>query len=315
MAKYRGQLPQLGDGLFATDGGLETTLIFDEGIELPSFAAFVLLDSDEGRAVLRKYFRSYGAIAARHGMGIVLESPTWRANRDWGARLGHSRESLDRLNREAIGLLVELRGEMEAGGKEPVVISGNIGPRGDGYSVSVRMSSAEAESYHRQQIETFAQTEADMVAAFTLNHVDEATGIARAARAFGMPVALSFTVETDGRLPDGQTLREAIEATDDATTGSAAYYMVNCAHPTHLEDALAEGGEWLSRLRGVRANASRKSHKELDEASALDAGDPRELGSQYADLQRMLPFLSVVGGCCGTDQRHVDAICKALTRG
>lgn len=314
MARYRDHLPQLDGGVFATDGGLETTLIFREGMELPAFAAYVLLESEAGRATLREYFRSYADIARRHGMGLVLESPTWRASRDWGERLGHGPEALDRLNRESIALLAGLRDELEADGRGPVVLSGNLGPRGDGYVVGARMSASEAERYHRPQIQSFAGTEADMVAAFTMNHVDEAVGIARAARSLGMPVALSFTVETDGRLPDGQTLRQAIEETDRATGACPAYYMVNCAHPTHFLDALSEGGAWLSRLRGVRANASRKSHRELDEASELDDGDPQELGEQYLGLRRRLPGLSVVGGCCGTDQRHVAAMCAALAR-
>jgi S-methylmethionine-dependent homocysteine/selenocysteine methylase len=162
------------------------------------------------------------------------------------------------------------------------------------------------------QIETFADTDADMVAAFTMNYVEEAAGLARAAREAGMPVAISFTTETDGRLPSGATLGEAIAATDEASGGHPAYYMINCAHPTHLEPALEGAGSWRDRVRGLRANASRRSHAELDESTDLDAGDPEELGRQYGELRSAFRNLSVVGGCCGTDHRHVAAIGRAM---
>lgn len=311
MAKYRSHLPQLADAPFVTDGGLETTLIFHEGIALPEFASFAQIDSESGRQALRNYFNSYADMARRHHYGLILESPTWRASRDWGEKLGYTREALADINRRAIAMLVDVRNAYETRDTK-IVISGNIGPRGDGYVPSALMSADEAQEYHSEQVHTFAQTEADMVAAFTMNYVEEAIGVARAAHANAMPVAISFTVETDGRLPTGQTLRQAIEQTDDATADYPAYYMINCAHPTHFLGALTDGGGWQSRIRGLRANASTKSHAELNEATALDDGSPAELGRQYRDVRQVLTGLSVIGGCCGTDQRHVEEMCKAL---
>lgn len=313
MAKYRSHLPQLADAPFVTDGGLETTLIFHEGIALPEFAAFVLLDSESGRQALRNYFDSYADMARRHHYGLILESPTWRASRDWGEKLGYTRAALAELNRRAIAMLVDVRNAYETRDTK-IVISGNVGPRGDGYVPSALMSADEAQEYHSEQIGAFAQTEADMVAAFTMNYVEEAIGAARAAHAHAMPVAISFTVETDGRLPTGQTLRQAIEQTDDATADYPAYYMINCAHPTHFMGALADGGGWRSRIRGLRANASAKSHAELNESTALDDGSPAELGRQYREARQVLAGLSVIGGCCGTDQRHVEEMCKAFAQ-
>jgi homocysteine S-methyltransferase len=310
MSQYRHSLPHITDALFMTDGGLETTLIFQDGVELPYFAAFDLLKDGEGVERLRRYFARYAELARSRGLGLILEAPTWRANRDWAARLGYDALRLADANRRAIGLLLEVRGAYEAPGT-PMVISGNLGPRGDGYRVEARMSVGAAREYHAAQIETFAQTDADMVAAFTLTYVEEAIGIAHAARAANMPVAISFTVETDGRLPSGDTIAQAIRRTDDETDGHPAYFMINCAHPTHFASALREEGDWQRRIRGLRANASRRSHAELDESTDLDAGDPRELGAGYRELRSLLPALNVVGGCCGTDHRHVEAICDA----
>ncbi|MCI0560348.1 MAG: homocysteine S-methyltransferase family protein [Nitrososphaera sp.] len=312
MARYRNALPQLDGGLFLTDGGIETTLIFHERLELPDFAAFDLLKRPEGEAALRKYFRTYAAIAERFGAGLILESATWRANTDWGTRLGYTRETLADANRRAIRLLEEIRNEFETD-ETKVVISGCLGPRGDGYNPVHTMSEKDAGAYHREQIEVFAKTVADMVAAITMNYVEEAIGIVRAAQHVGMPVAISFTVETDGRLPTGQTLKTAIEQVDAATSCYPCYYMINCAHPTHFEHVLAEGDPWLERIRGLRANASRKSHAELNEATELDVGNPTELGMQYARLKKRLSQLNVMGGCCGTDYRHVEQIGKACS--
>jgi S-methylmethionine-dependent homocysteine/selenocysteine methylase len=310
MARYRSALPQLEGGLFLTDGGIETTLIFHEGLELPDFAAFLLLKSPEGEAALARYFRTYAEIARRAVAGLVLESATWRASSDWGRRLGYSKEALAAANRRAIELLERLRDEY-ASKAVPVVISGCVGPRGDGYVVERAMTAAEAEAYHREQIETFASTAADMVTAITMTSAPEAIGVARAARKAGMPAAIAFTVETDGRLPSGQPLGEAVEEVDRETSGSPAYYMLNCAHPSHFEGALPAGARWVGRVRGIRANASRKSHAELNESTELDAGNPEELGRDYARLRAAHPRLNVFGGCCGTDHRHVEAIADA----
>lgn len=311
-SKHRQRLPQLGQRLFATDGGLETTLIFHEGVQLRDFAAFDLLSNDAGLGVLRRYFERYGRLAREHRVGLVLESATWRANPDWATRLGYDSVTLADANRKAIGLLLEIRAEFESA-ETPVVISGNLGPRGDGYNPTARMSVREARDYHSPQIETFASTDADMTAAFTMNYVEEAIGIALAARTAEMPVAISFTLETDGRLPTGDTLRDAIMRTDEETDRYPAYYMINCAHPAHFHRILEHGDGWQQRISGLRANASKRSHAELNESPDLDEGDPVAFGAEHRALRELLPRLTVVGGCCGTDHRHVDSICRALT--
>jgi homocysteine S-methyltransferase len=309
MAKYRRDLPQRSGGIFLTDGGMETTLIFHQGLDLPHFAAFVLLDSAEGRQQLKQYYASYLAVARDHGTGFVLDSPTWRANPDWGTKLGYDASALKAINVRSIEFLDELRAGWEHPGA-PCVVSGAIGPRGDGYKAG-NMAADEAEAYHEAQIAAFVEGGADMVTAYTLNSVNEAIGIARAARAQAIPAAISFTVETNGRLVKGETLREAIEMVDREAGGSAEYFMINCAHPTHFEDALKAAEAWTTRIHGVRANASTKSHAELDESTTLDAGDPSDLGRRYLNLRDAFPQMRILGGCCGTDHRHARAICEA----
>jgi S-methylmethionine-dependent homocysteine/selenocysteine methylase len=307
-ALHRRTLPQTEGGLYLTDGGLETYLVFDEGIELPCFASFPLLERAQGHELLAAYFARYMKIAAENGLGFVLDTATWRANTDWGRKLGYDADNLARINRAAVTFAADLRANLANAGM-PIVISAVIGPRGDGYVAGGEMSVAEARTYHAAQIDVFAGTQADMVSAITMTNVPEAIGIVEAARAAGMPVVVSFTVETDGRLPSGVDLKDAIAAVDRASDHYPAYFMVNCAHPTHFQHVLE--GVWVNRLGGIRANASAKSHAELDAATSLDSGDPTELGVQYRDLRRLLPRANVLGGCCGTDHRHVAAICHS----
>ena len=298
-----GNLSWLSAGTYVSDGGLETDLIFNRGIDLPEFASFPLVEDDRGRELLRDYYDGYAAVARRAGAGLTLESPTWRANPDWGARVGYDAAALDRVNRAAIGFLDRLRESYTD--LEDVRTLGVIGPRGDGYVAGERADPAEAAEYHRGQVEAFAAAGVDVVAAYTLTGPEEGIGIARAARQAGVPVLIGFTVETDGRLPDGTPLREAVALVDaeDAPDG----FIVNCAHPTHIAPAL-EDGDWLRRIVQVNPNASTLSHAELDAAEELDAGDLGLLTSSYDALRARLPGLAVVGGCCGTDARHVAAL-------
>lgn len=311
MFQSRRHLPSSKLGPWLSDGGLETTLIFQEGVELPYFAAFDLLKNEVGRAQLARYYDGYATLAQERRMGFILETPTWRASSDWGERLGYDAHALAEANRQSVALMLEVR-ERFATAEAPFVISGNLGPRGDGYRADRRMSVEEARRYHTRQIETFEPTRVDLVTAVTLNYVDEAIGVVLAAQDAAMPVVISFTTETDGKLPSGETLADAITLTDAATAGHAAYFMLNCAHPTHFAAVLRAGGDWTSRLRGVRANASQRSHAELDESTELDVGDPAELAAQYGAMRTLLPQLAVYGGCCGTDLRHIRAIAQAL---
>jgi S-methylmethionine-dependent homocysteine/selenocysteine methylase len=304
---YRDHLPQLDGGLFLTDGGIETVLIYHEGIDLPLFAAFDLLKDDAGTQTLRRYYEPYVKLARERGVGFVLESPTWWADSCGAGGSGEEAQRLADLNRRAIALLEEVRAAACEDGA-PIVISGCVGPHDDGYDPSELLSAEEAREYHAEQIVTFAGTTADMVTAITMTYVEEAIGIARVASQVALPAAISFTVGTDGSLPSGQDLGEAIEQVDAETDAAPAYFMINCAHPAHFEAVLQSGGGWRERIRGLRANASTKSHAELDEATELDEGDPADLGARYAGLRELLPELTVVGGCCGTDHRHVAQI-------
>lgn len=308
-AKYRQSLPQRHGTLFLTDGGIETTLIFQDGFDLPHFAAFDLLRNARGRAALVRYYERYIAIAKADRLGFVLESPTWRASADWGAKLGYAADDMIAVNHESLHLMHELRARHETAAS-PMVVSGCVGPRGDGYDAGQVMTALAAEEYHRLQIEAFADAGADMVSAITMTNANEAIGITRAATKAGMPVVISFTLETDGRLPTGQSLVDAICEVDVVTGKGPAYYMINCAHPTHFR-AVLTNEPWTQRLGGLRANASRRSHQELNDSPDLDAGNPVELGSQYRELVQRLPQINVLGGCCGTDHRHIECIALA----
>ncbi len=307
---YRSELPQLSGKPFLTDGGIETVLVFQQGIELPCFAAFDVLKNQNHCAWLRQYFLDFVDLASYFNAGLILEAVTWRASKDWAQQLGYSDSELSHAIHKAVALLEEVRNASQDKNID-LVISGCLGPRGDGYNPVHCMSANQAEDYHSHQIGIFKGTAADMVTALTLNYIDEAVGVARAAETASIPVAISFTVETDGKLPTGDSLQSAIETVEEQTNGSPAYYMVNCAHPTHFFSVLKGQGEWLNRIRGVRANASRCSHEELDNATELDAGDPHDLGKQFQQLRSKLRNLNVLGGCCGTDIRHIGEIAKA----
>ncbi|MEP7275270.1 MAG: homocysteine S-methyltransferase family protein [Betaproteobacteria bacterium] len=300
-------LPQLAGGLFLSDGGLETTLIYLEGVDLPHFAAFALLRDAAGRERLRRYYEPYLELcASTPEAGFVLETPTWRASADWGRRLGYDALALTDANRDAVRLIREIRDEWQPRIAGTVVLSGIIGPRGDGYVVEVPGSAEEAAAFHMAQSTALRDGGVDMLAAVTMTSVAEAIGVARAARSVGLPVAISFTVETDGRLPSGEQLREAIERVDADTP--PAYFAVNCAHPSHFDACFDEAGRWTARIRGIRANASTRSHAELDVATELHIGDPADLAERYRRLRSLLPMLNVLGGCCGTDHRHLRMI-------
>lgn len=288
-----------------TDGGLETTLIFRQGLDLPDFAAFPLLDDDQGRTALRDYWAPYLELARESGAHFLVDTATWRANPDWGTRLGYDATALRDVNTEAVQFAREL-----ADGLPSASVNGVVGPRGDGYVVGHEMTADQAADYHRPQVSALAEAGVEQVAMLTIPYVAEAVGFVRAAHEVGVPCVASFTVETDGRLPSGVTVRDAVQVVDHETDGSAVGFMLNCAHPDHVSPALDED-EWVRRLVGFRGNASRMSHAELDAAAQLDAGDPEQLAQAYAALLRRLPAVDVVGGCCGTDDRHVRAIADA----
>jgi S-methylmethionine-dependent homocysteine/selenocysteine methylase len=300
---------ELMNRLYLTDGGLETTLIFLEGIELPHFAAFELINNSEGRNTLRRYFEPYISLAKKYDLGFILGTPTWRANPDWGYLLGYSLSELDEINRQSVIFLQNIRDEHNT---VDMLVSGCVGPRGDGYVAANVMSRDEAAVYHFPQMQSFVDAGVDLVSAMTLNYIEEAIGITIAARSLNVPLVISFTVETDGRLADGVLLSKAIETVDAVTNNYVSYYMINCAHPDHFKDELRGDGKWLRRIGGVRPNASVKSHAELDESTTLDRGDVKQLVEGCNRVMSQLPELKVIGGCCGTDHDHIDAICGSV---
>jgi S-methylmethionine-dependent homocysteine/selenocysteine methylase len=294
-------LADSGESRWVTDGGLETDLLFQRGLDLPEFAAFPLVRDADAAEVLTSYYRDYVSVAERAGAGLVLESPTWRANPDWGRLIGYDAAALDAVNREAVQLVRRVASSADV---PQVRVSGVVGPQGDGYVAAGRSADASAD-YHSAQVATLADEGVDFVHALTMTEPAEAIGVVRAAKDAGVAVAVSFTVETDGRLPDGTTLRDAIEAVDQAAEPD--WFGINCAHPTHIRPAL-DGGRWQERLRSYRPNASTLTHAELDVMEELDSGDRELLLSASDDLRRDVPSLSIVGGCCGTDVTHVAAL-------
>jgi S-methylmethionine-dependent homocysteine/selenocysteine methylase len=312
MSVYRSGLPQLAGDLYLTDAGIETDLIFNHGIEIREFAAHTLLPEEKGREAVSNYIRGFLQLANEYDAGFIMDSHTWKAHMHWADDLGQTEEELHQANKDSIALISDLRDEF-AENRKPIVLNGTIGPRGDAYAPEAEVAAHEAEAYHSKQIGWLAETDVDMVTALTFTQSDEATGVVRAARSHALPVVISFTVETDGRLPTGQPLAEAISSVDAATDAYAAYFMVNCAHPDHFFDVLGDE-DWARRIRGLRCNASRLSHAELDECEVLDAGDAEELAGQYESIARTMPWLNVFGGCCGSDLRHVTRIAAAVSR-
>ena len=189
--------------------------------------------------------------------------------------LGHDLDTLGSHIDAWIQVVADVRATWS--GNQPFLIDGPVGPRGDGYRVEDSMTPDVAADYHRFQVSRMADAGVDVVTALTMGYVDEAAGIAIAARAADVPGVVSFTLETDGRLPTGMPLGEAIEATDAATGGYPLHYMINCAHPTHFDHVLDPDAPWAHRIGGLRANASTLSHAELDEMIELDEGDPDDL--------------------------------------
>lgn len=306
MANNKTTLPHESANLFLIDGGIETTLIFQEGFDIPHFAAFDLLKEEKGSKVIKNYFKKYLNIAKDFKTSFILESPTWRANPDWIEKIGYPKSAISEINEKAVQLLIDLKNEFVKD-LDFIAISGCIGPRGDGYAPKNKMSIEEAQEYHSKQIDVFKHTSVDMISAKTMVYVEEAIGIVRAAGRVNLPIVISFTVEKNGKLPTGMSLKEAIKQVDESVKEPPLYFMINCAHPTHFTNELLNGKNdpWIKRIKGLRANASCKSHAELDEAIELDRGNPRKLGSEYRKLKDVFDHLNVFGGCCGTDDKHI----------
>jgi S-methylmethionine-dependent homocysteine/selenocysteine methylase len=284
--------------------------MYKRGFELPKFSAFHLLNDERSAGAVREYYTAFAKVAVKLGTPFIFDSLTYRASRDWGVLLGYSIEGLAEMNHKCFELYRECAA---AAGLAPenTVISGCIGPKGDAYQTNQDLTAASAETYHSEQIETFKGAGADIVTALTLNTTDEAIGIAKAAAKVGLPSVISFTIEKDRKLRSGETLKQAIESVDAATSNTPAYYMINCAHPVDFGPTLA-AEPWANRIRGLRANASSLDHGTLCQLGHLEEGDPDELASQYVDMRAAHPNMNVFGGCCGTDHVHIEKIGRAL---
>lgn len=300
------------DKYYLTDGGLETSLIFNQGVPLNEFAAFELLLTSSGKDELKKYYSPYLKLAATNIIPFILETPTWRANSDWGRKLGYTNDELIAININAVGFMCEIAKEQNC--KSDIIVSGSIGPRGDGYAVENNMTTKEAYNYHYNQIKAFEIVDVDLITALTLNYTEEAIGVVLGAKKSNLPVVISFTVELDGKLPSGRSLKDSIFEVDAKTNNYPCHYMINCAHPNHFIDILSPDDNWINRISGIRANSSTKSHQELDNATELDRGNKYDLALKYKELRQILPNLNVFGGCCGTDISHIEAICNMLIK-
>lgn len=307
--------------IFLTNAGTETYLVFQQGFDLPEFCGFAVFDDSDAWATLEE--QHLGPIlqaAAENGLGLMLDALVWRAQPDFIAKLGHDADQLGPINARAVSRTRESvdrwrQANGHDAGSLPTLISADVGPRGDGYRVEdAEVSVDAAREYHRPQLQAVAEAGADLVCALTMTGLAESVGIVEAAASCSLPIIVSPTVETDGRLPDGTELGVFVREVDEATDGTPLFYMVNCAHPGHLlptlEAARDAGDSWLGRFRGFRANASAKSHEELDNSTELDRGDIRALAREMAEMRKTYG-LRVIGGCCGTDHEHLAAIAES----
>lgn len=299
------QLPGTHEQTYLVYAGTGTDLLFNRGIDLPGFASFPLLRNPETRGILAQQMQDLVDLSGRHGMGCILDTPTWMANRDRAAQVGTPAEDISAINRDAVALMDAVR---QGSGRDDVLVSACVGPRHDPHGGAAPMAVSEAQDYHMEQLAALIGTAVDLVIAYTFNKPDEAAGCVLAAKALGLPIIVSFVVETDGKLDDGTPLDGAIARVDTATDAAPLFYMVNCAHPSHFSSVLTGH----PRLRGAIANASKCSHAELDGSETLDDGDPNALGREIAELVRQSPALCVLGGCCGTDMRHLDRIAEEV---
>jgi homocysteine S-methyltransferase len=305
-------LPPAGSGeLFLTEGGSETEIMYRHGYELPEFAMFPLLENPTARAAMRGMYCEQLDVAAEHGLSFLLTGMDYRASPDWGAKLGYSAQALADANIAAIDFLRDIAQDY-AGQIPRLLVGGILGPRGDAYSLNQTITAASAEDYHAVQLQTLKRAGVDFAIAQTINNIPEAVGIARAAAAINMPLSISLTLDSSGRLKSGPSLGEAITEIDRLSDDTApAFYMLNCSHPVEYAPAITANG-WTHRLRGVRPNASKMEKIALCKLGHIEDGDPVELGQQMADLRARFPHMDIFGGCCGTGAAHLREMAKAL---
>lgn len=305
----------LQDGPFLTEGGVYTHLMFDLNVELRNLAAFELLFDASKEAILKDLHRTFADIAIKYGVSIILDTETWRASSNWYKLVGTSAKQQTKIHPLALAssrrLADYVRDKSE--GKVNAIVVGTMGPLNDAYKFDKDLSVEVARNYHRAQMLEFKANKAGAVGAYTLSTSTEALAIALEAKDATIPCFLSFTVETDGTLPSGESLQMAVERVDEETQNSVLFFMVNCAHPRHVRKAVENDGAWIQRIRGVRGNASIKSHEELNNSTELHSGDPVQFANDLLSLRDIFPQLVVMGGCCGTSPDHSIEIAKKLT--
>jgi S-methylmethionine-dependent homocysteine/selenocysteine methylase len=302
--------PAQRDGvLYLTEGGQETEVMYKFGHDLPEFAMYPLLDRPAAMADLRGMYARYLDAAAEHGFAAMMSGLDYRASPDWGEKLGYSREALADALLQSMAFLREVA-KPYVGQISEILYGGMLGPRGDAYSLNRTITADEAEAYHSFQLETLKRDGVDFATAVTFNNIPEAIGVARAAARIGLPLTVSFTLDSDHRLKSGPSLKETVE-TIDAETGEAMpdFYGINCSHPLEFEPAL-EPGAWIGRLRSLRPNASPKDKQDLCTLGHLEDGDPEELGEQMGALAKRYPHMDIWGGCCGTWDSHLKEIAR-----
>lgn len=305
--------PPRRDGVFyLAEGGQETEIMYKFGHDLPHFAMFTLLDQPAAVADMRAMYRRYLDTAARHGFNALMGGLDYRASPDWAGLLGYTRSDLRDMQLRSVDFLREAA-QPYAGQIREILIVGTVGPRGDAYSLNQVITADEAEDYHSAQLETLRDAKVDLVSALTFNNTPEAVGVARAAASFGLPLSVSFALDSDHRLMSGPTLREVIETVDrEAGEARPAYFGVNCSHPLEFTPAL-ESGEWIRRIRMLRPNAVSMEKTQLCRLGHLESGDPDELGRQMGELAARYPHIDIWGGCCGTWDAHLDRIAENVS--
>jgi homocysteine S-methyltransferase len=270
--------------------------------------------SVEGQRALVALWNGYLDAILPTGLPALLLTPTWRASRERGGGAGFE---FDRLNGEGARLLGDLRRERE-GGAAPILVGGLLGCAGDAYRPEEGLGEEDSFRYHLPQATALAEAGVDFLLASTLPALPEAIGLARAMASTGLPAVVGFVFRPSGTLLDGTPVEEAIERIDGrcGRSGEApAGYLATCTHPDTLGEALSGNGvgpRTRGRLLGIQGNGSRLSPEELDGREAVDSTEPTDFAGAMLDLRRRFG-LRIFGGCCGTDERHIDALARALS--
>lgn len=293
---------------YMCEGGTETEVMYKHGFSFPHFAVFELLKDTKAVAALKRMYQDYFEVVAKHNMSALVGGLDYRASPDWGALLGYSAEGLADINHQSIEFLRNIAVDY-SNNIENILIQGLIGPRGDAYETNHSITEAEAQDYHSVQLQTLKSANVDLATAMTFNNVPESIGVARAAVEADVPLCISLSLDGSSNLNSGPSLAEAITTIDAATDSSVAFFMINCVHPLEYEPALADE-QWITRIRGVRPNASVMDKLSLCTIGHLEAGNPTELGKQMGDLMQRYPHMDICGGCCGTWDTHLDQIAE-----